>query len=139
MKYIVTINDKSYEIEVEKGVAEVLNVKAAEQTTAQVQNPPEPQKSAPEAAPAPAPQAPTAVTAQHTSASGELILSPMPGVIVSVVKSVGDKVKKGDTLVVLEAMKMENEITSTVDGEVSQILTSKGAAVNSGDPLVVIS
>ena len=62
----------------------------------------------------------------------------MPGTIVSVAVSAGASVKKGDVLVVLEAMKMENEIMAPRDAKVAQVVASKGASVNSGDVLVVL-
>jgi glutaconyl-CoA/methylmalonyl-CoA decarboxylase subunit gamma len=66
----------------------------------------------------------------------ETIESPMPGTIVGVNVTEGQSVKKGDTLVVLEAMKMENEIMAPHDAEVAAVLVSKGDSVQSGTPLV---
>ncbi len=126
MKYIVTINDKDYEVEVEKGEAKLLNVAKTAPASA-----PAPVAAAVAAAPAPAP-APAAV------AGAEVIPSPMPGVVVDLKVAVGTVVKKGDTLLILEAMKMENEITATKDGTVAQILTAKGATVTTGTPLVAL-
>ena len=71
-------------------------------------------------------------------AGGTKVNAPMPGTIRDVVVSVGATVKKGDNLLVLEAMKMENEILSPADGTIKQVLVGKGASVNSGDVLVVI-
>ena len=71
-------------------------------------------------------------------AGGEKINAPMPGNILDVKVATGASVKKGDVLVILEAMKMENEIMAPCDGTVKQVLVNKGATVNSGDPLVVI-
>ena len=62
----------------------------------------------------------------------------MPGTIVKVSVSAGQAVKAGDVLCVLEAMKMENDITAPKAGTVTQVVAAKGASVNSGDPLVVI-
>ena len=62
----------------------------------------------------------------------------MPGNILRIDVKEGDKVKAGQTLLILEAMKMENEITAPVDGKVVQIATSKGASVNTDDVLVVL-
>ncbi len=84
---------------------------------------------APVAAPAPAPA---------PAAEGESVCAPMPGTILSVVVSVGQKVSKGDVLCVLEAMKMENEIYAPRDGEVASVTASKGEAVESGKVLVVL-
>jgi biotin carboxyl carrier protein len=63
----------------------------------------------------------------------------MPGTILGVVVKVGDKVKRGDNLLILEAMKMENEIQAPADGEVLDIRVQQGTAVNAGDVLVVLS
>lgn len=71
--------------------------------------------------------------------SGEIVLSPMPGNIWQIAIGLGDKVKAGDTVVVLEAMKMENEIVATVDGEITAIYVSKGQAVDTDTALIEIS
>ncbi len=62
----------------------------------------------------------------------------MPGTILEVRVTEGAAVKKGDILLILEAMKMENEIMSPCDGTIKQVVAAKGASVNSGDPLIVI-
>lgn len=92
------------------------------------------------AVPASAPAAPAAPAAAPVSApaGGEQITSPMPGNILSVNISAGDTVKKGQVLMILEAMKMENEIISPCDGKVVSVSVSKGAAVESGTLLCVI-
>ena len=92
------------------------------------------------AAPVAAPAAPVAAPAAAPApvAGGEKINAPMPGNILDVKVATGASVKKGDVLVILEAMKMENEIMAPCDGTVKQVLVNKGATVNSGDPLVVI-
>lgn len=129
MKYIVTINDKDYEVEVEKGNARVLQVTAAEPVAQ-----PAP-VAVPAAAPAPAAAepAPTAV-----AAGSEVITAPMPGTILEVKTAVGAQVKRGDILVLLEAMKMENEIVAPKDGTVVQVLAAKGATVGTGAPLIAL-
>ena len=128
MKYIVTLNGKNYEVEVNETEAVVTNVSDAVYAPAPVAAP------APTAAPAPAaPAAPQAV-----SASGTQIVAPMPGSIVNINVSAGQAVKAGDVLIVLEAMKMENDITAPCDGVVKQVVTSKGATVNTDDVLLVI-
>lgn len=86
------------------------------------------------AAPAAAPAAPAAAPA----AGGEKVTSPMPGTILSVNVAAGDAVKRGQVLMILEAMKMENEIMAPKDGTVTQVLVAKGATVDTGAPLVVI-
>ena len=132
MKYKVTLNGKTYEVEVEHGKAVLLDeyealapAPAAPATAA-----PAP---APAAAPAPAPAAPVNI------AAGETVNSPMPGNIIRVDVKQGDTVKAGQILVILEAMKMENEIVAPKDGTVAQVITSKGAVVDTGAPLVVIA
>ena len=85
--------------------------------------------AAPAAAPAPA---------AKPAAGGETVSSPMPGTILSVNVTNGAAVKKGDVLMVLEAMKMENEIMSPCDGTVTSVNVSKGAAVETGAVLCVI-
>ena len=67
------------------------------------------------------------------------VSSPMPGTIVAVKVSVGDSVKKGDVLCVLESMKMENEIFAPQDGTVASVSVSQGTAVNAGDTLISLA
>lgn len=131
MIYKVTINDKVYEVEVEKGKANLLRTTAVEAAPAPVAAAP----AAPAAAPAPAPAAASASVQAGTTP----VNSPMPGTILDVKVTVGQTVKEGDLLVILEAMKMENEIYAPCAGTVAQILTSKGSAVDTGAPLVTIS
>ena len=126
MIYVVNINDKSYEVEVEKGKANIVKT-----TTVAAQIPVA--QTAPAAA-----SAPQVASAPAGNVSGEPIKSPMPGSILDVKASVGAKVKKGQLLFILEAMKMENEIFSTIDGVVSQIMVSKGSSVSTNDILMVI-
>ena len=110
-KYNVNVNGNLYEI-----TLEVVNVD-------DVKN-----------APAAAPTAPIA----SAPAGGEKIEAPMPGTILDTRVSVGQTVKKGDVLFVLEAMKMENEIMSPCDGKVTFVGTQKGASVQKGDALATI-
>ena len=131
MIYKVTINDKVYEVEVEKGKANLLRTTAVEAAPAPVAA--APAAAAPAAAPAPA--APQASVKAGTTP----VNSPMPGTILDVKVAVGQAVKEGDLLVILEAMKMENEIYAPCAGTVDQVLTSKGATVDTGAPLVTIS
>ena len=130
MIYTVTINDKQYEVEVEKGKANLIR-------TTPVATQAAPVVAAPQTAPAASVAAPA--TPADAIASGSRIDAPIPGTILSFKVAVGDKVKEGTLLVILEAMKMENEIYAPCDGTVAQILTTKGATVNTGDALVVIS
>ena len=82
--------------------------------------------------------APAPAAAPAAAAGGEQVTSPMPGTILDIKISQGASVKKGDVLMILEAMKMENEIMCPCDGKVASINTSKGAAVESGSLLCVI-
>ena len=108
-KYRVNVNGTAYEVEIEE------------------------MTGAPAAAPvAAAPAAPAA------SGAGESITSPMPGNILAVNVAVGDMVKKGQVLMILEAMKMENEIMAPHDGKVTAVAVTKGAAVESGALLCTI-
>ena len=128
MKYKVTLNGRTYEVEVEAGKAMLLDEYAAVAPAA-------PAAAAPvAAAPVAAPAAAPAVTG-----AGEAVTAPMPGNILKVNVNVGDAVKEGQVLVVLEAMKMENEIMAPKDGTVAQVVVAKGASVNTGDALVVLA
>ena len=110
-KYRVNVNGTVYEVELEE------------------------MTGAPAAAPVAAP-APSAATAP--AAGGEKVTSPMPGTILSVNVAAGDAVKRGQVLMILEAMKMENEIMCPRDGVVSSVQAAKGAAVESGTLLCVL-
>lgn len=134
MKYKVTLNNRTYEVEVEEGKAMLIDEYEAYAPVA-----PAPVAAAPvAAAPAAAPAAPAA-PAGAALAAGEVVKSPMPGNILKINVSQGQKVNEGDVLIVLEAMKMENEIVATKSGTVAQIVTAKGAVVETGAPLVVIA
>lgn len=134
MKYKVTLNNRTYEVEVEEGKAMLIDEYSAYAPAA-----PAPVAAAPvAAAPAAAPAAPAA-PAGAALAAGEVVKSPMPGNILKINVSQGQKVNEGDVLIVLEAMKMENEIVATKSGTVAQIVTAKGAVVETGAPLVVIA
>ncbi len=96
--------------------------------------------SAPAAAPAaaPAPAAPAAKPAASGSQGSVVVSAPMPGKILAVKTEVGKAVKKGDVLLVLEAMKMENEIVAPEDGTVASVDVTVGASVESGDTLATL-
>ncbi len=119
-KFIVNVNGNSYEVEVEE-VGGAASAPAA----------------APKAAPAAAPKA-AAPKAAAAPAGGTPVKAPMPGNVLDIKVSNGQAVKEGDLVVVLEAMKMENEIYAPCDGTVT-VVAAKGSTVNTGDVLVSIS
>ena len=123
MKYVVTLNGKNYEVEVTECDAVLLNVSDAA-------------APAPVAAPVAAPAA--APAAAPVAGDGTKVPSPMPGTILSVNVTPGQAVKTGDVLLILEAMKMENDIVAPCDGTVKQLLVSKGSTVNTDDILAII-
>jgi biotin carboxyl carrier protein (BCCP) len=90
------------------------------------------------AAPAPVPSAPVEEKKAAPTGDGEVVPAPMAGIVLSVNKNVGDAVKKGDVLVILEAMKMENEILAPCDGVVKAIHVSSNESVESNQPLLTI-
>ena len=136
MKYVVTLNGKNYEVDVTEtdaivtGITEVPVMVAAAPAAAPVAAQAETPKA--EEAPA-APAAPAAPTA-----SGTQVKAPMPGTILAVKASAGQAVKAGDVIVVLEAMKMENDIVAPCDGTVKEIVVTKGTTVNTDDVLAII-
>lgn len=117
----VTVNGKKYTVETEKPAAPA--PKAAPAPAA-----------APKAAPAPAPAAKAA-----PAAAGAQVKSPLPGSVVKVCVSEGQDVKKGDTLLILESMKMENPILAEQDGKVAQVAVAAGQTVMQDDLLVVLA
>lgn len=133
MKYKVTLNNRTYEVEVEQGQAMLIDEYEAYAPAAPA---PVAVAAAPVAAPvAAAPASP----AGAALAAGEVVKSPMPGNILKISVAQGQHVEEGDVLIILEAMKMENEIVATKSGTVAQIVTAKGAVVETGAPLVVIA
>ena len=134
MKYVVTVNGKKFEVEVEKvgGAGKSLSRQPAERREAVKSEPVVETKAA--VAPAPVEAAPAATS----TTGGTTITSPMPGSILDVKVNVGDKVTFGQTLAILEAMKMENDIPATVDGEVAEIRVKKGDVVETDSVLIVL-
>ena len=122
-KLAVTVNGKAYEVEVPGHVAAAPKVQPVKPAAA----------AAPVAAPAAAPAAP-----KKASGAGAAITAPLPGVITSIEVKEGDQVKAGQTVIVMEAMKMANNITAESDGTVKAILVQQGAQVQSGDALIEI-
>ena len=97
-------------------------------------------KPAPQAAPpAPKPEPPAApVAPSATPAGGGTVIAPIPGLILDVKVKVGDQVLAGETVAVMEAMKMENNVVSDVSGTVKEVMVQKGAEVSTGDVLMII-
>ena len=122
-KFLIKVNGNQYDVEVEEVKAEGGAVQPAARASAPA---PAPAAPAPKAAEAPVPAGAATITA------------PMPGTILKVNVSVGDTVKKGQVVLLLEAMKMENEITAPVDGKILSVNVSKGVQVSAGDTLVAI-
>ncbi|MGM9598871.1 MAG: biotin/lipoyl-containing protein [Faecousia sp.] len=130
MKYRVSLNGKTYEVEVEAGKAMLLDEYESFA----------PAPAAPVAAPAPAAApAVAAAPAAVSLAAGEPVPAPMPGVILKLLVKQGDAVKEGDTLAILEAMKMENEIAAPKAGTVAQVVCKVGDKVDTGAALVVLA
>ena len=137
MKYNVTLNGKIYEVDVTESDAVVTGitqvpVAVAAPAVAPVAVAPVAAPEAPAAAPAAAP------AVAPVAADGTQVKAPMPGTILAVKKNVGEAVKAGDVIVVLEAMKMENDIVAPCDGTVKSINAPKGSTVNTDDVLAVI-
>lgn len=133
-KYVVTLNGKNYEVEVEKNTAKITNTTAAAAPAA---------APAPKAAPAPAPvaapaPAPAPAPVAAAPAGGANVTAPMPGTVLNVVAPVGTAVKSGDVILILEAMKMENDIVAPCDGTVASV-AAKGTSVNTDDVLATLS
>lgn len=131
-KFNITVNGKTYEVDVEEaGVssAPVAAPTAAPQVTA----------SAPAAPAAPVAPAPAPAPTPAPTGDGKPVSAPMPGTIVSVKVNVGDKVASDSLVVIMEAMKMENEIFAGMEGTVTSVSVQAGASVNTGDVLVTIA
>lgn len=123
MKYIVTVNGKDFEVDVAVANGEVSVASVA---------------STPKAAPAPvAPAAPVAPVAPAVVATTK-VEAPMPGNIWKVLKQVGESVKEGDAIIILEAMKMENEILAPCDGKIATIVAA-GGTVQTGEVLATLA
>ena len=127
MKYYnITVNGVAYSVAVEETTAGAMPVAAP--------------MAAPAAVQAPAAPAPAAAPAAPTGAAGAVeVKAPMPGNILDVKVSVGDAVKSGQVLVILEAMKMENDIVAPCDGVVASVNVRKGDTANAGDALVTLN
>ena len=124
----VTVNGKKYTVETEKPVAPAPKAAPAPAAAAPTAAAP----AAPEAAPAPK-------AAPAAAAAGAQVKSPLPGSVVKVCVNEGQDVKKGDTLLILESMKMENPILAEQDGKVAQVAVAAGQTVMQDDLLVVLA
>jgi len=124
-KFKISVNGTSYNVEVEE-------IGGFSAPTAPMAAPAPVAAAAPVAAPVPA-------AAAAPVAEGTKVKAPMPGNILDVKVSVGDTVAEGDVLMILEAMKMENEILAPAAGKVAGVQVAKGASVNSGDVLAVLA
>lgn len=134
-KYNITVNGNLYEVVVEEAADN-----GTQPAAPAVQN----AAPAPVSAPAPAPAAPKAAPqaqkpAAPASDGAVKVSAPMPGTIVKINVEVGKKIAAGDTLCVLEAMKMENDIPAPSAGTVASVNVSKGSSVNSGDLLITLN
>jgi glutaconyl-CoA decarboxylase len=137
-KYKITVEGKAYEVEVEDlGTAVSSQAVSAPAVTSVAVAAPAPVESKPIAPAAQA--APVAPKAPPADPKGEVLRAPMPGTILSVSASVGKTVKRGDILLILEAMKMENEIVAHIDGTIAAIYVQKGSSVNAGETLVAFA
>ena len=123
--YRITVNGTSYDVSVEELSGGAAPVAA-------------PVAAAPVAAPAPA-AAPAAPAPAAGGAGSVKLSSPMPGKILAVKANVGDSVKKGQVILILEAMKMENEVVAPEDGTIASIDVTVGASVESGDTLATLN
>lgn len=123
--YRITVNGTSYDVSVEELSGGTAPVAAAPAPVA--------------AAPAAAAPAPAAKPAASGNAGSIKVSSPMPGKILDVKAKVGDAVKKGQVILILEAMKMENEVVAPEDGTVASIDVATGAMVESGDTLATLN
>ena len=120
--YTITVNGNVYNVTVEEGVTSGAPVAAP--------------VAAPKAAPAPA----AAPAAPKSAGAGSVkVNAPMPGKVVAVKANAGDTVKKGQVILVLEAMKMENDIVAPADGTVASIDTAVGNAVEAGETLATLN
>ncbi|KLO22710.1 propionyl-CoA carboxylase [Marinitoga sp. 1197] len=134
-KFNVKVNGKNYAVEVE----ELENNSTASQPAPQPVAQP-PVQSAPISRPAPEPT-PVMQKQKHTSVSDgkNVVKAPLPGVVVDINIAEGNRVSKGQKLLVIEAMKMENEILSDYDGVVEKILVKKGDSIEGDQDLIIIS
>jgi glutaconyl-CoA/methylmalonyl-CoA decarboxylase subunit gamma len=134
----VTVNGVPYEVMIVSAESGIAGAKPAAEAAPVALNP-IPPKPVAKPAPAPAPTPKPAVAAPVAAAAGEgALTAPIPGVIMDLKVSVGDTVLAGETVVVLEAMKMENNLVANTSGTVQEILVQKGQQVSTGDVIMII-
>ena len=135
MKYIAKVNGKTYEVEVERADRGYAPIPRSTYTGEA-----EPAKAAPAPAPTPAPApAPTSAPTPAQAAAGDTpVNSPMPGSVFKVVAREGQSVTAGETLLILEAMKMEIEVAAPTAGTVKQIAVSEGNTIETDQLLVML-
>jgi len=135
----VIVDGQSYTVQVEE-LKEESKQNESTRTVEQPKTPEPDSDSAPVSVKEPAVSNQKATSSPGSAPEGKIILkAPMPGSVLEVKVSVGDKVEAGDVLLVLEAMKMENELPASQAGTVEQVLVTKGDTVNSEDTLVIMS
>jgi len=130
-KYLIKVNGSEYEVEVE----EIRDMNAAIQNSSEAKVALSPAIQAPV-------QAPKATVVKNDAAvpvGASTVTAPMPGTILNINVSVGDMIKKGQVLLILEAMKMENEIVAPAEGKIAAVNVARGASVNAGDVLISIA
>ena len=132
MKYTATLNGKQYEVELER-------IDAYEPMPRYGEAPAATPAPVAAPAPAPAPAAPAPAPVAAPAAGATTVEAPMPGKILNIKVSAGQAVKFGETVIVMEAMKMETEIVAPADGTVAQILVKAGDAVDTGAALVTLN
>lgn len=135
MKYTATLNGKQYEVELERIDAYEPMPRYGEAPAAA----PAPVAAPAAPAPAPAPAAPAPAPEAAPATGATTVEAPMPGKILNIKVSAGQAVKFGETVIVMEAMKMETEIVAPADGTVAQILVKAGDAVDTGAALVTLN
>jgi len=134
----VKVNGKSYDVEVEEIGSNNTTQEVVQEKTSQ----PETKKEQPKPKPTPKPekneQPKPAPKVETTSDGDKEILAPLPGVVIDIKVKVGDQVNPGDKLMIIEAMKMENEIPSEFSGIVDKILVNKGDNVDGDEPVIIL-
>ncbi len=148
MKYHLTVNETAYEVEIEQVEGDRLAVRVNNEpyrvtwqppadTPAQAATPP-PAGAGQRAAAAPAGAFSAPAAPRRATAGGGSVVAPIPGLILDIKVGVGEAIEAGQTVAVIEAMKMENNLSSTVSGTVREIRVAKGAQVATGDVIMVI-